>query len=1081
MKIKKRNKRLVNFNPQKLIKRLTDYPTDVNLRKYIDRAVIDVQTFFYNGITTKEIDERLAQCVSQLSIFEPEMSYLGGYLVITSIEKDLRLSEYNYLDNPVLLDYFKEKYNLHSRPDKPQPRMSYFAAYTMKKEFLLRNEHKELVETPLDFYWRIALATSTSYSQAKEFFNQLTERGFATSNPISVNSGTNKGKLISCTTLSVEDSREGIKKAMNSAADHSANNSGLGIYIGDVRSKMTERSVGGKAAGIRRLVKMLTPMSQFYRQNEKRRGAFAMYCDIWHRDIRDFIPMKRQDLHHSVTDQDGFYGICIPDLFYKRFAEKGEWSLFCPHQVYKEYGWRISDFVSEEFEERYLQIESEAKVNIDKVDASELMMQLVDAMAGSGVPYIFNRDNANREHQQSHLGVLKSYQLCVSGDTLITTPYGQKEIKELENEEINAWNGEVFSKTKFFKTGESKKLIKVLFSNGESLKCTPDHNFFVKNRGDKSSSRIEAQNLVKNDKLESFEYPFIVGVNSFENAYTQGFYSGDGYIYKGAVYKPMIKLYDEKKKLVNLFSTRKKTEAGGLKETDTDYITYNNDGTIVLGLDDSIILDKSFVPDNSYCCKTRLEWLAGLIDSDGTLLSTNSKGAQSIQISSNNRDFLHKVKTTLNFLGVEPKLTACNNPNESLLPDGKGGSRMYKVKPSYRIIINSKDTFLLKELGLKLYRGVFTATKPIRSISHKVKVLKVEVLEGLHDVYCGTEPKINRLMFNGIQASNCIEFAGIHNSEIEAQCDLGSIPLPYHIKNGKFNFKSLSKSVKSLTRLLNNVIDINVWNTERAKKAGLGHRNIGIGILGLADTFAQLDMVYGDEASRELNKEIQKTIYLSALEESNLIAKETGKGFKETLVFTNPQKWIPQELKNSIKEYGVMNHLLTCNMPTSTTSKLLDVTQSFEVFDFPISYRETVLGEFKQVNNYLVQDLKDLGFWNDEVAMELVKHNNVGALAFLPQHIKDKYIDKYKHSNKVFLEMSADRQLFLDQGQSMNLYYDKPERSKISTALYYGWKLGLPSGSYYTTILKQKDVNNLVSDNSKEKPTNSKFDCFGCD
>lgn len=1080
MDIVKRNGRKVLFNPQKLIKRLTDYETNVALRQHIDKAVINVQAFFYDGITTREIDERLAQCVSQLSIFEPEMSYLGGYIVLSSIEKDVKSLSYNYLSNPVLLDYFIEKYKKTKRPHINQVRCSYFAAYTMKKEFLLVNENKDIVETPCDFYWRIALATSKTTREALEFYEELTKRGFATSNPIAVNAGTNRGKLISCTTISVEDSREGIKKAMDAAADHSANNSGLGIYLGDVRSKLTERSVGGKAAGIRRLVKMLTPMSQFYRQNEKRRGAFAMYCDIWHRDIRDFIPMKRQDLHHSLTDQDGFYGICIPDLFYKRFANKESWSLFCPHQVFKQYGWRISDFVLEDFEQKYLQIEKDNLIPIDKVDSSEIMMQIVDAMAGSGVPYIFNRDNANKEFQQSHLGVIKSYQLCVSGDTLITTPYGQKRIKDLAGESVTAWNGKEWSKTKFFQTGKNKKLVEVFFSNGESLKCTPEHDFFIQNRNDKEVRKVQAQDLKQDDKLDRYEFPIISGIDSLKNAYTQGFYSGDGYVYKGSMEKPMLKLYDEKKNLLDLFAIRNKTGAGGKIKTSDEFITRNNDGTITIGLDDSIILDKLFVPDSNYNVKSRLDWLAGLIDSDGTVLNTNKSGAQAIQISSNEKKFLKKVKNTLNLLGIECKLVPCNNPSKNLLPDGKGGEKLYDIKPLYRVLINSYDTYLLKEMGLVLHRANFTAVKPERSLSHKVKVLKIEELEGLHDVFCGTEPKMNRLLFNGIQASNCIEFSGIHNKDFEAQCDLGSLPLSYHIKDGVFDFNSLKKSTKRLTRLLNNVIDINIWNTKRSQKAGLGHRNIGIGILGLADTFAMLDMVYGDEASRKLNIDIQKTIYLAALEESNLIAKETNKGFKETLVYTNTPDWVPKDLKESIKKYGVMNHLLCCNMPTSTTSKLLDVTQSFEVFDFPISYRETVLGEFKQVNRYLVEDLKKLGFWNNEIALELMKHNKVSSLKFIPKHIQEKYIDKYKHSNKVYLEMAADRQKFIDQGQSMNLYYDKPERSKISTALYYGWKLGLPSGSYYTTILKQKETNDLIS-NEIVKPNNSKFDCFGCD
>lgn len=879
MDIVKRNKKTVIFNPQKLIKRLKQYPTDVDLRKYIDKAVIDCQKFFYDGITTAEIDTRLAQCVSQFSILEPEMAYLGGYIIITSLEKDIASSKYNYINTPVLKEYFVSRYLTWTRPTSSQPRMSYFAAYTMKQEFLLRNEFDEVIETPKDFYWRIAVATAKTEQQAVKFYKELLYRGFATSNPISVNSGTSKGKLISCTTMTVADSREGIKEAMNSASDHSANNSGLGIYIGDIRSKETSRSRGGKASGIRRLVKTLTPLSGFFRQHSKRRGAFAMYCDIWHKDILDFIPMKRQDLPHSVTDQDGFYAVSVPDLFYKRFEQKADWSLFCPQDVFKAYGWRISDFTGEEFETKYLQIESEGKVEVDTIASSELMMQLVDAMAASGVPYVYNRDNANKNHQQKHLGVLKSYQLCVSGDTQMTALEGKVDIKDLAGTEAVVWNGQEFSKTKFFKTGENKELLEVFFSNGESLKCTPNHRFFIKGLGE-----VEAGNLKINSTLEDYEIP----------------------------------------------------------------------------LGDDIITPVSF----------------------------------------------------------------------------------------------------------------------------NVKVTKIIKLEGLHDTYCGTEPKINRLLFNGIQASNCIEFAGMHNAEIEAQCDLGSIPLPSHIIDKEFNFTSLKQSVKTLVRLLNNVIDINEWNTEKARKGGLEHRNIGIGMIGLADVFAMLDLTYGCEKSRVLNEEIQKTIYLSALEESNLIAKETGLGFKETLVCREPQEWIPEELKASLKEHGVMNHLLCCNMPTSTTSKLLDITQSFEVFDFPVSYRETVLGEFKQVNKHLVKDLKELGVWNDENAMELVRKNNVVDLDFIPQHIKDKYTDKYRHSNKVYLEMAAGRQKYIDQGQSMNLYYDKPERSKISTALYYGWKLGLPSGSYYTTILKQKDDNNLIAKESKQevvKPQGSNFECFGCD
>mgnify|MGYP003903767265 CR=1 FL=1 len=329
----------------------------------------------------------------------------------------------------------------------------------------------------------------------------------------------------------------------------------------------------------------------------------------------------------------------------------------------------------------------------------------------------------------------------------------------------------------------------------------------------------------------------------------------------------------------------------------------------------------------------------------------------------------------------------------------------------------------------------------------------------------------------------CIEFAGMHNNDFEAQCCLGSLNLPAHVINGVFDFNSLRKSSATLARQLNKVIDINVFNTKKAERSGKEHRNIGIGILGLADVFAMLDMVYGDEQSIELNEMIQKEIYLTVLAETNKLAKENpDKASKRTLVCTDPDRFdfIPNDLKESLKEYGVLNELLCCNMPTSTTGKLLDSNQSFEVFDFPVSVRKTISGEFKMINRFLIFDLIKESAWNEDNMNDLLKYNDV-AMLDCSEHIKAKYINKYKHNNKVYLEMAADRQKYIDQGQSMNLYYDTNEASKISTALYYGWKLGLPSGSYYTTMLNSLQGTTDVVQKIKTKPTNSPFECFGCD
>jgi len=329
MNIIKRNGRGNKYNPNKILKRAKDAGKKYDISEdLISRIVIDTQSFLFDGITSRQVDEYLAKTMQGYNIEDPNLDFAAGHIMLTSLDKDIE--EIDYLSNPIFLSEFKEKFASFKRPEDIEVEMTYFAVITFINEFSLKY-NKKPSETPQDLWWRVSVALSDTEEEALTYYNELRLKKYSCANPILVNAGTSAGKLISCSTLSLEeDSLEGINSTLNSAAIHSSNSSGIGVYIGDARSKHSSRSSGGNASGIRRLVKLFVPFSEFYQQHETRRGAFALYCDMWHLDIEDFIPMKRPDLSHTLTEKNGFFGVCIPDIFYKRLIAEEQWSLFCP-------------------------------------------------------------------------------------------------------------------------------------------------------------------------------------------------------------------------------------------------------------------------------------------------------------------------------------------------------------------------------------------------------------------------------------------------------------------------------------------------------------------------------------------------------------------------------------------------------------------------------------------------------------------------------------------------------------------------------------------------------------------------------
>ena len=339
--------------------------------------------------------------------------------------------------------------------------------------------------------------------------------------------------------------------------------------------------------------------------------------------------------------------------------------------------------------------------------------------------------------------------------------------------------------------------------------------------------------------------------------------------------------------------------------------------------------------------------------------------------------------------------------------------------------------------------------------------------------------KSNQKNLGTIKSSNlCTEILEFTDKNETAVCNLASIALPRYVviptgkvrekdkKLRKFDFQKLYEVTYQATVNLNQVIDVNFYPTEETQYSNFKHRPIGLGVQGLADTFVMLGLAFESEEARKLNQDIFETIYFAALSASKDLAAKEGPyssfqgspasqgllqydlwGFDENGL---SGMWDFAKLKSEIKEFGLRNSLLVAPMPTASTAQILGNNECFEPFTSNLYKRNTLSGEYAIVNKHLVEDLVNNGLWTDNVRMKLfINNGSVQEIEEIPADIREVYKTVWEMKGKSILEMARDRNYFIDQSQSLNMFMAEPTMTKLSSAHFYGWKLGLKTGMYY--------------------------------
>jgi ribonucleotide reductase alpha subunit len=813
-------------------------------------------------------------------------------------------------------------------------------------------------ETPEQLYMRVATYNCMpDIEMIQQAYNYLSDNVYSHATPTMFNAGTLRSQMASCFVLTVEDSLWSIEDHWMYTGEISRASGGIGIDVSKIRHSQIGNS--GKSDGVPGVLKPFESILVYVDQSKKRKGSAAAYLSAWHVDIEEFIMMKipvgqQEDSKAKGKCEDLFYSVWLPDIFMERCEKDQDWTLFCPKRCPG-----LTEVWGKDFDDLYLRYEREKK-GVKTIKAKKILHLVYTAQCKTGVPYICFSDRFNEANMQKNIGLIRSSNLCVSGDTHVLTNKGQLQIKTLQDKTVQVWNGQEFSETVVRKTGENQEMMEIKFSNGSTLNCTPYHKFPI-GTSDKWAF-VQAKDLILGNTIIPCEFPRICG-------------GGDTFIFESTLLEDNCHCYDN---------------------CSCDH-----------NCDCNIVCECKFDDYHPY-----KEIWADDVDYED-------------------------LKLDMQLAGYNP--------------------------------IYSKD----KKKLVMHHNSVITVT----SIKH---------LDQKMDTYCFTEEKRGMGIFNGVITGQCSEIS-LHTSEKEiASCNLASLCLAKFVENGEFNYSRLGEVTRFVVRIMNNLIDRNYYpeRIPQIKYANLKNRPLGIGIQGLANTYAKLELLFDSDEARQLNNKIIQTIYYYAVDESANLAQKYGEydafeGSPYSEGLLHPDIWKApngdraefldcydwSSLRTKVSK-GMRNSTLLALMPTATSSIIAEQDPCFEPFNFIVGSKTLISGQYTKVCKEFVEDMQKLGVWNENFAKQIYYDgdNDIGSAQNIPipESIKDfplkvakwKFLmNKYRTAYEIgaresIIQMLA-RTPWVCQSQSANWFVSEPSWKKFYNNCIGSWKRGAKTGCYY--------------------------------
>lgn len=287
------------------------------------------------------------------------------------------------------------------------------------RRYLITNGKREVLETVPEMFMGIAmhlaLPEQNKVYWAKRFYDMLSTLQVTMATPTMANARKPFHQMSSCFIDTVNDSLSGIYKSVDNFAQVSKHGGGMGLYFGKVRANGSEiRGFEGAAGGVIRWVKLINDTAVAVDQLGVRQGAAAVYLDVWHKDIPEFLQLKTNNGDDRMKAHDIFPAVCFPDLFWKLAKQDldADWIMMCPHEIYKHKGYHLEDYYGKEWEKRYQECIADPLISRRVMPVREVVRLIIKSQAETGTPFVFNRDAVNEANPNKHTGMIYSSNLC---------------------------------------------------------------------------------------------------------------------------------------------------------------------------------------------------------------------------------------------------------------------------------------------------------------------------------------------------------------------------------------------------------------------------------------------------------------------------------------------------------------------------------------------------------------------------------------------------------------------------------------------------------------------------------------------
>lgn len=848
----------------------------------------------------------------------------------------------------------------------------------------------------------------------KEKFIQYMKNGwYSLSTPIWCNYALDRGYPISCFGSYIEDSIESILNTHSEVGMMTKYGGGTSGYFGNVRPRNSPITNNGESHGSVHFMRLFDTLVEVISQGKARRGSFAAYLPIDHKDILEFLDIRTDG--HPL--QEIYTGVCVPNWWLKEMID-------------------------------------------GDADKRKVWAKVLTTRTNIGFPYIFFTDNVNNGSALCYRDKYKitHSNLCVTGDQRVVTSTGLRTVKDLyeSGESLTLFDGEKSVAASPMRLVEKNvPVYKITTKSGKTHRVTDYHKLKTKD------GMVACKDLMVGDKVATQRNRGLFGkYHDPDLAFLLGTYQANGTQSKNVtiicVWEHSFDLIPELEKTVQrIYKEKGITRLPQFIEANVGCSPVRKKVINASGLRD-IGFVKGVVPEWVWTADDETQWayIRGLYYADGTVgMYSKRDGAPcSLSLCSVNKDYLRDIQMILSNLGVKTSIYKLRDSGLRPLPDGVGGYKSYQCKPTWRLVCSNKPDCLVfeKNTGFISRKNCTLDDRTYRDNTKKYDEIVSIEFDGIENVYCTTVDSDDHVwVCNGFITSNCSEITLPDSEDESFVCDLSSMNLTYYDE-----WKD-TDAVLLLTYFLDAVMQEFIEKTEnehhmrRARKFAERHRALGIGVIGYHTYLQKCGIPFESLEAKSINNQIFHNMYVDAYTASNRLAGWFG----------------PSVV---CQESGIYqrNTTLLAIAPTKSSSFILgQASEAIEPHrsNYYIKDLQKLKSTFK--NPELTKVLQSYGKDTEDVWQSiLLNGGSVQHLDFLTEREKNVFKTFSEISPMEIIIQAGQRQKYIDQSQSLNLMIDpKVPAKELNALILEAWKAGVKTLYYQISVSAAQQLTRSIT------------------